>query len=77
MPVLPAVACIDVSLEVVRQELNLETAPFYRAIKTAKFTGLVVPGDEVMLKVSHAEKIWKILWSKRGVQTADIRLEIF
>jgi 3-hydroxyacyl-[acyl-carrier-protein] dehydratase len=75
MPILPAVACIDVSLEVIRRELELESAPYYQKIKTAKFTGVVKPGDEVLLNVSREENSWKILWSKEGVQTADIRLE--
>jgi 3-hydroxyacyl-[acyl-carrier-protein] dehydratase len=76
MPILPAVACIDASLEAIRLEMALEDAPFFRSIKTAKFTGVVNPGDEMKLQVSHEQNTWKVLWSKLGVQTAEIRLEL-
>ena len=73
-PILPAVAWIDACLELARLEKAAEGAPFMRSIRSAKFTGAIVPGDRVKIVASQDSDKWKFVWSKDSAQIAEIDL---
>jgi 3-hydroxymyristoyl/3-hydroxydecanoyl-(acyl carrier protein) dehydratase len=75
-PILPGIAMIDASLEVVRYALSLESAPFIKKLHSAKFTGLVRPDDTVEFTLEDRDGKKRVSMKKEGVQTAEIIFEI-
>jgi 3-hydroxymyristoyl/3-hydroxydecanoyl-(acyl carrier protein) dehydratase len=67
-PVLPAVALLDGTLELIRR-YGFALPPGQFTLKKAKFTGMVTPGMKVHLRLQKTEDRWNIEWRKSGDET--------
>jgi 3-hydroxymyristoyl/3-hydroxydecanoyl-(acyl carrier protein) dehydratase len=63
LPVLPAVALLDGSLELLRA-LGEDVHAEKLQLRKAKFTGMLVPGMEVKIQVTHKPDRTDVLWTK-------------
>lgn len=73
-PILPAVCFIDASLEYIRQINGNPILSIFK-IKSAKFLGVVLPNDEITLKLVAQDKHnWTITWLKGSETVCDIIL---
>lgn len=74
-PVLPAVAILDASVEMIRRALSLESLAL-RAAPTAKFTGPVLPGAAVAVRLAPCgDGAWDVAWrDPQGKPLAQLRV---
>ena len=63
MPVLPAVGLLDGSLELLRV-LGHERPAVKLSLRKAKFSGMLLPGTEVKIIVTHKSDRIEVEWSK-------------
>src|SRR5262245_36478702 len=79
-PVLPAVALVDFSLEIIKGILKDPTLEM-KSIKSGKFYEIIAPNRHVRIQIGKkALKEWEILWldsERPGKKLAKIHLEIF
>jgi 3-hydroxymyristoyl/3-hydroxydecanoyl-(acyl carrier protein) dehydratase len=76
-PTLPAVAMIDLSLELVRQWPGFERAEL-SILKSAKFSAVVTPGAEVEVLLTREVipsgiEEWRAEWTLAGAAAASFR----
>ena len=72
-PILPAIAIIDISNELLNRALSKSL--YLTSIKTAKFTGLVIPGLTVQIRailVAPAE--WQVDWTNSSGDSSISKL---
>ena len=73
-PVLPAVAIVDATVELIRKGLGLEELRVSRIV-SAKFMSPVTPGSKVEISVQRSPgSDWKAEWRASGKLMADLRL---
>ncbi len=76
-PILPAVAMIDASVEVLRKALNLNELKL-RSIRSSKFMHPVTPHllVDILLR-KNAEREWQVEWRTAGEQVISIAQLLF
>jgi 3-hydroxymyristoyl/3-hydroxydecanoyl-(acyl carrier protein) dehydratase len=79
-PVLPAVAVIDASLELLRRILDKPSVEL-KSIHSAKFVSLISPGMPVHISLrSHTStvsgKSWNVVWNTPNGETSRLLAEL-
>lgn len=73
-PVLPAVAIIDLSLELMKGPEFLN--PKLKGVKSAKFSALLQPEQRVQIEYSAQGNLWAIVWKNPSTNETYAKLSL-
>jgi 3-hydroxymyristoyl/3-hydroxydecanoyl-(acyl carrier protein) dehydratase len=78
-PTLPAVAILDLTLELIRRWPGFEKAEL-GGVESAKFSAVVEPGADVAVSLTRSGSEWRAEWKLDGacggVAAANLRLRV-
>lgn len=73
-PILPGVATVDASVEIIRRGLGLEKLDL-KSMQTAKFMAPILPGVDVEIECKEMkEGVWSVEWRSQDQQGSPATL---